>query len=123
MNVRIPTPDCLFELRDALSRAKVSSRVDVISKAKVPILKYVDSVTRFPVDVSINMANGLEAAAVVRGFVEDAVTGQATRTLMLLLKQFLVQRHLNEVFSGGLGSYSLLCMIVSFLKVFRLIDR
>jgi DNA polymerase sigma len=28
-----------------------------------------------------------------------------------------VQRHLNEVFSGGIGSYSLVCMIVSFLKV------
>jgi len=33
------------------------------------------------------------------------------------LKQFLLQRDLNEVFTGGIGSYSLFLMAVSFLQV------
>lgn len=37
--------------------------------------------------------------------------------LVLVLKQFLLQRDLNEVFTGGIGSYSLFLMAVSFLQV------
>lgn len=37
--------------------------------------------------------------------------------LVLVLKQFLLQRDLNEVFTGGIGSYSVFLMAVSFLQV------
>lgn len=37
--------------------------------------------------------------------------------LVLVLKQFLLQRDLNEVFTGGISSYSLILMVVSFLQV------
>ena len=40
--------------------------------------------------------------------------------LVLVLKQFLLQRDLNEVFTGGIGSYSLFLMAVSFLQVSKL---
>jgi non-canonical poly(A) RNA polymerase PAPD5/7 len=39
------------------------------------------------------------------------------RPLGLALKQFLVMRGLNEVFSGGLGSYGLVSIITSFLQM------
>ena len=63
------------------------------------------------------MENGVEAARIVRRFVNDVKTGETIRVLMLLLKQFLVQRYMNEVYTGGLGSYALLCLITSFIKV------
>lgn len=37
--------------------------------------------------------------------------------LVLVLKQFLIQRDLNEVFTGGISSYSLILLVVSFLQV------
>lgn len=37
--------------------------------------------------------------------------------LIFILKQFLLQRDLNEVFTGGIGSYSLTLMAISFLQV------
>jgi len=37
--------------------------------------------------------------------------------LVLVLKQFLSQRDLNDVYTGGLGSYSLILLIVSFFQV------
>ena len=37
--------------------------------------------------------------------------------LVLVLKQFLLQRDLNEVFTGGISSYSLILMVISFLQV------
>lgn len=39
--------------------------------------------------------------------------------LILVLKQFLLQRDLNEVFTGGISSYSLILMAISFLQVSR----
>lgn len=110
-------PHCLFVLRPLLQQAKVASNIEVISRAKVPIIKLVDSLTGFNVDISFNVTNGVDSAALVCQFVEDRRIGDAVRALMLLIKQFLVQRHLNEVFTGGLGSYGLLIMIVSFLRL------
>jgi non-canonical poly(A) RNA polymerase PAPD5/7 len=37
--------------------------------------------------------------------------------LTFVLKQFLVDRDLNEVFSGGISSYTVVLMIVSFFQV------
>jgi len=37
--------------------------------------------------------------------------------LVLVLKLFLLQRDLNEVFTGGISSYCLILMTVSFLQV------
>ena len=37
--------------------------------------------------------------------------------LVLVLKQFLLTRELNEVFTGGISSYSLILMAISFLQV------
>lgn len=40
----------------------------------------------------------------------------AARSLVLLVKAFLAQRGMNEVFTGGLGSYSIICLVISFLQ-------
>ncbi|XP_073688568.1 terminal nucleotidyltransferase 4A-like [Garra rufa] len=42
--------------------------------------------------------------------------------LILVLKQFLLQRDLNEVFTGGISSYSLILMVISFLQLHPRID-
>jgi non-canonical poly(A) RNA polymerase PAPD5/7 len=34
-----------------------------------------------------------------------------------VLKQFLYQKELNEVYSGGISSYSLVLLTISFLQV------
>lgn len=37
--------------------------------------------------------------------------------LAFVLKQFLLQRQLNEVWTGGISSYSLILMVISFLQL------
>lgn len=37
--------------------------------------------------------------------------------LVLVLKQFMLQRNLSEAFSGGISSYSLILMCISFLQL------
>ena len=41
----------------------------------------------------------------------------ALRPLTLVVKQFLAQRCLNEVYTGGLGSYAIMLMVLSFLQM------
>ncbi|GAA5882466.1 hypothetical protein JCM3774_001129 [Rhodotorula dairenensis] len=48
---------------------------------------------------------------------EHPVDHGVARSLVLLVKAFLSQRGMNEVFTGGLGSYSIICMVVSFLQL------
>lgn len=48
---------------------------------------------------------------------DEVVDHGVARSLVLLVKAFLNQRGMNEVFTGGLGSYSIICLVVSFLQV------
>ncbi|CAN8289321.1 unnamed protein product [Cochlearia groenlandica] len=41
------------------------------------------------------------------------------RLLCLILKVFLQQRELNEVYSDGTGSYALLAVLIAFLKYLK----
>lgn len=88
--------------------------MQIIGRAKVPIVKFVSSFGRFNVDISINQTNGVSAGQIVNAYIDSL---PALRPLVLVIKAFLSQRSMNEVYSGGLGSYSVICMVISFLQV------
>jgi len=81
---------------------------------KVPIVKLTDKKTGVKLDVSLNVENGIRAAELIRKFI---LHFPALPKLVLVLKQFVLQRDLNQVFSGGISSYSLILMVVSFFQV------
>lgn len=109
-------PSCLEPLARAMKNLGLVHSLEVISTARVPIIKSVDSLTLYRLDISFNMASGLESAQIVKKMLDSRVGG-ALKALMLVLKQFLLQRNMNEVFSGGVGSYGLMIMIANFLMV------
>lgn len=87
--------------------------VRVLDKASVPIVKLTDRQTQVKVDISFNMESGVQSAKLIKGFKRDY---PVLEKLVLVLKQFLLQRDLNEVFTGGISSYSLILMCISFLQ-------
>lgn len=62
------------------------------------------------------MSNGVKSAELIKKF---KLRYPVLYSLVLVLKQFLLQRDLNEVFTGGISSYSLILMTISFLQVRR----
>ncbi|XP_005996422.1 terminal nucleotidyltransferase 4B isoform X2 [Latimeria chalumnae] len=106
----------LWTLEEALRKHSVADEnsVKVLDKATVPIIKLTDSFTEVKVDISFNVQNGVKAAVLIKDFIEKY---PVLPYLVLVLKQFLLQRDLNEVFTGGIGSYSLFLMAVSFLQL------
>uniref|UniRef100_A0A8C1NMZ8 Terminal nucleotidyltransferase 4A n=1 Tax=Cyprinus carpio TaxID=7962 RepID=A0A8C1NMZ8_CYPCA len=106
----------LWTLEEALRKRKIADEnsVKVLDKATVPIIKLTDLHTEVKVDISFNVQNGVKAAKLIKDFKQQF---PVLPYLVLVLKQFLLQRELNEVFTGGIGSYSLFLMVVSFLQL------
>lgn len=114
----------LRTLANVIKRARIASKVTIIAKAKVPIIKFVTIHGRINVDISINQGNGIVAGDIVNGFLNGMRgCGFALRSLVIIAKAFLNQRGMNEVYTGGLGSYSIVCLAVSFLQMHPKIRR
>ncbi|XP_025115205.1 non-canonical poly(A) RNA polymerase PAPD5-like isoform X2 [Pomacea canaliculata] len=115
----------LWTLQDALLKRKIveNEKIKVLDKASVPIVKMTDAATEVKVDISFNMdhnnANGVESARLIQKFLQDYPN---LKYLVLVLKQFLLQRDMNEVFTGGISSYSLTLLAISFLQLHPRLD-
>ncbi|KAF8205499.1 hypothetical protein K438DRAFT_1817936 [Mycena galopus ATCC 62051] len=112
----------LHALAATIKRSQITNKVTIIAKAKVPIVKFVTNheYGRFNVDLSINQDNGIVAGEIINGFLREFGGGGnclALRALVLLTKLFLSQRGMNEVYTGGLGSYAIVCLVISFLQM------
>lgn len=79
-----------------------------------------DKETDLKVDISFNMINSVRAAELIRIYMR---TYPCLPYLVFVLKQFLLQRNLNEVWTGGLSSYALILMVVRFLQVSLVVTR
>ncbi|GAB0090026.1 Non-canonical poly(A) RNA polymerase protein Trf4-1 [Sergentomyia squamirostris] len=88
--------------------------VRVLDKASVPIIKLTDRESQVKVDISFNMQSGVQSAELIKSYKRKY---PVLSKLVLVLKQFLLQRDLNEVFTGGISSYSLILMCISFLQL------
>uniref|UniRef100_A0A7N0UQW9 polynucleotide adenylyltransferase n=1 Tax=Kalanchoe fedtschenkoi TaxID=63787 RepID=A0A7N0UQW9_KALFE len=110
----IRTPQLgLRALSRALSQRGIAKNIQVIAKARVPIIKFVERSSGVAFDISFDAQNGPKAA----DFIQAAVSKlPPLRPLCLILKVFLQQRELNEVYSGGIGSYALLAMLIAMLQ-------
>ncbi|XP_077542304.1 terminal nucleotidyltransferase 4B-like isoform X3 [Haemaphysalis longicornis] len=106
----------MWTLEKALLSHRIAEpqSIKVLDKASVPIVKLTDAKTTVKVDISFNMNSGVKSACLIQSFKEKY---PALPKLVLVLKQFLLQRDLNEVFTGGISSYSLILMTVSFLQL------
>ncbi|XP_029920312.1 terminal nucleotidyltransferase 4A isoform X2 [Myripristis murdjan] len=111
----------LQELEQALRKHNVAEpfSVKVLDKATVPIIKLTDQETEVKVDISFNVETGVKAASFIKDYVKKY---PVLPYLIFVLKQFLLQRDLNEVFTGGISSYSLILMVISFLQLHPRID-
>lgn len=85
----------------------LASSLEVIDSARVPIVKLREAASGIAIDISFDASSGL----VTRGLITELLGRYpAVRPLVLVLKYFLLQRRLNETYSGGVGSFLLVLM-------------
>lgn len=104
--------NALYQLANHLSNDGLAIDVEVISKARVPIIKFIEPESKIHIDISFERTNGVDAAKLIRSWL-DSTPG--LRELVLIVKQFLHARKLNNVHTGGLGGFSIICLVFSFL--------
>jgi non-canonical poly(A) RNA polymerase PAPD5/7 len=105
----------LFKFARALETARVARRGSTLAiwKAKVPIVKYVDDLTGLRVDISFENDTGPTANKTYQTW---KASFPAMPVIVTLVKQFLMMRGSNEVHTGGLGGFSVTCLVVSLLQ-------
>ncbi|KAJ2748936.1 hypothetical protein IWQ56_007337, partial [Coemansia nantahalensis] len=106
----------LYTLARDLKQSGFCTSCEVIAHARVPIIKTREAISGIAVDISINADSGMRSAAVQRSFAEK-VYPTSLRALVLTIKQFLYQRSMNEVYTGGMGSYAITLLAVSLLQM------
>jgi hypothetical protein len=92
--------------------------IKLIERTVVPVIKVSTKDTRAKVvqlDISFDSPehHGLEANALVAQILEEL---PLIRPLMLILKQFLLDRGLLTAYTGGLSSYCLFLMVARYLQ-------
>ena len=87
--------------------------LNVLRKASVPIIKYEDKESKVKVDISFNMESGLRSAKKVKEYME---LYPLLKNMLLVIKHYLYEQDLNEVYTGGIGSYSVILLIISFFQ-------
>ncbi|CCF40795.1 Poly(A) RNA polymerase cid14 [Colletotrichum higginsianum] len=99
-----------------LSQKKIThyNSMEFIASAKVPLVKYIDSITGLRVDISFDRLDGPQA---VKTFAEWKEQFPAMPILVTMIKHFLAMRGLNEPVNGGIGSFTVTCMVVSMLQL------
>lgn len=90
-----------------------AKRVQIVT-AKVPLVKIISRRTKMNCDISIGVDNGVQNVPLIKSYINQF---PALRPLVLVVKCFLHERNLNEVFTGGLGSYTILLLVASHLQM------
>ncbi|VUC29811.1 unnamed protein product [Clonostachys rosea] len=106
----------LYKFRKLLTAQKVAEddAIEVIAHARIPLVKFVDKATGLKVDVSFENLGGVEA---VDTFLAWKATYPSMPILVTVIKHFLLMRGLNEPVNGGIGGFSVICLVVSMLQL------
>lgn len=113
LSVRGSSKSLLYKAARRLQDAYMAADRPLVIPARIPIIKYKDRVTNLQVDISFENLSGVQAQATFASWKQqypDMIY------MVALLKQFLVMHGLNEVHTGGIGGYSIICLIVSYIQ-------
>jgi len=96
-----------------LLRGVPSVKQLLLIRAKVPILKFKDTISGCECDVNINNATGIRNTHLLRTYskVDDRV-----RPMVLAVKRWAKSRKINDASQGTLSSYSLVLMVLHYLQ-------
>ena len=105
----------LYRFGDFVKSSGIAQQgsVEVIATAKVPLVKFIDRVTAIKVDVSFENDTGVIANDTFALWKKQF---PAMPLLVTIIKQFLMMRGMNEVQHGGLGGFSVTCLVTSLLQ-------
>ena len=111
----VPTR-AIYTLSAALRSRRMVDYIEVIDKARVPIVKLRFKGIPYQVDVCFDEPGGPRTTAFIQGVLRDF---PEVGPLTLAVKMFLAQRDLNNTFRGGMGSYLCFLTVLAYVQRVR----
>lgn len=91
----------------------------MIETILVPIVKFSDLQSKIEVDISADQPSGVTSSHLMKQYLSEFPD---MRSLVLTIKFFLIIHNKNDTHSGGIGSFVMQLMIISYLQV-RFLDE
>ncbi|OTF68981.1 Nucleotidyltransferase domain containing protein, partial [Euroglyphus maynei] len=104
----------LFLIAERLSYdGIIENRFNIIPLSRIPLLKFNDSLTGLPINVTLNTPNVMERSQ----YIKDQIRPNSHQMkILFFLKYYLLSKGTNQVFYGGIGSYALALMVIRFFQ-------
>eukprot|EP00268_Persea_americana_P066458 TRINITY_DN904_c1_g2_i1.p1 TRINITY_DN904_c1_g2~~TRINITY_DN904_c1_g2_i1.p1 ORF type:complete len:731 (+),score=99.39 TRINITY_DN904_c1_g2_i1:252-2444(+) len=104
--------DILLKLAEILESDNLQN-VQALTRARVPIVKLMDPVTKISCDICINNVLALVNTKLLRDYAQIDVR---LRQLAFIVKHWAKSRGVNETYHGTLSSYAYVLMCIHFLQ-------
>ena len=108
-----PSTSLLHKLAQVLMKDDEYEQIQIIRSAKVPLVKLVEKTTKINFDISFNKLDGVKQIKIVESALKSY---PEMRYLIVVLKCMLRQRDLHETYHGGVGSFLLFCLVLTFVR-------
>ncbi|KAK5836183.1 hypothetical protein PVK06_011939 [Gossypium arboreum] len=108
----------LYALSRALYLRGIAKKMQVIAKARVLIIKFVEKKSSVAFDISFDVDNGPKAVEFIKVCYNYRLSCAQIVPLFLICNVF----ETIQVYSGGIGSYALLPMIIAMLQFRAMVD-
>ncbi|KAI2805382.1 Non-canonical poly(A) RNA polymerase papd5 [Blomia tropicalis] len=105
----------LFDIAELLFQdGIIEKHCSLIPNSRIPLLKFYDSVTGLPINITINTPNVMDRAF----YIQDEMKHGHPYMIKILyfLKYYLLSKGSNQVFHGGIGSYALTLMVIRYFQ-------
>lgn len=79
--------NALYKLSAKLRAEDIGTQIEVIRKAKVPLVKFKERITGFACDVSFDIKSGISSSSVVKDYMRE---WKVLRPMVLMIKYFLM---------------------------------
>ena len=123
-NLNVNNQILLNQLYENLKKKEWVKESKYISGASIPIIKIISdkNFNNMQIDISIQDEKhfGLKCVDLVKKFISQY---ESLKPLVLVLKNILKRANLNDPYKGGISSYGLILMIVTFLQTQKKIGK
>ncbi|KAF0521905.1 putative Non-canonical polyA RNA polymerase PAPD5/7 [Gigaspora margarita] len=105
----------MFTIAKLFETLKIcASKPTMVTTARIPVIKFQEYYTKFNVDICINQMSGYYSAVAIRRYMER---WPSLGSLVIVAKCFLTHHKLDCPASGGMGGYTLFCLMLNFFQL------
>jgi len=107
------SPD-LYTVLWKLRGSGFASDIESVMRASVPLIRVTDKITGIEIDLTASDTHAVNATNAVEKWMETDTN--LIKMLVMVVKTFLSIRRLGKTYTGGVNSYLLVWMVVSWVK-------